>query len=225
MILRQQRGMSLIELTIAMSIMSMIALVMGNFVIRRMEDFAKSEAQSIVQQNTKVAMENIMITARAAQAVESVNAWPDPHGPGGNQHGWTSTSSDPATLVLAVPALDANENPIYADSLHNTLRTNDVIYYVDAASQSLYRRTLANPVSGNAAKTTCPPAQATATCPPDTKVIDKVANLSVVYLLAHNLAAPSPEAAAAIKISLSQSLKKGAKTYSSNITSQASFRN
>ena len=223
--LRQEQGMSLIELTIAMSIMSMIALVMGNFVIKRMEDFAKSEAQSIVQQSTKVAMENITTIARAAQAIESVNAWPDPHGPGGNQYGWTSTSNNPATLVLAVPVLDANDKPIYADALHNTLHTNDVIYYLDATSKSLYRRVLANPVSGNIAKTTCPPALATATCPPDSKVIEKVANLNVTYLLGQNLPATQPDGATAIKIQLSQSLKKGSKTYTSSITSQASFRN
>ena len=222
-----QRGVTTLELLIGASLVTLLAIAMGDFVIENLRRYVKNEAQIAVQQNTRVASELLLRTIRSAQAVESSNRWPDPNGPGGsgNQYSWSSSTSNPATLVLAVPAVDTDGNALYADSLHNSLHTNDVVFYIDASSQSLYRRVIANPVSGNAAKTTCPPALATASCPPDTRVIDSVANLTTAYLLANNVSATTPSSAAAIQVTLTQQITRAGVTNSETITAKATMRN
>ena len=222
-----ERGVTTLELLIAASLVTLLAIAMGDFVIDNLKRYVRNEAQIAVQQNARVASELMLRTIRSAQAVESSNRWPDPNGPGGsgNQYSWSSSTANPATLVLAVPAIDANGDPIYADALHNSLHTNDVIFYIDSASQSLYRRVIANPVSGNVAKTTCPPALANTNCPADTKVIDSIANLTTLYLLANNVTTTTPSSAAAVQVTLTQQITRAGVTNSETLTAKAAMRN
>lgn len=225
--LRHEHGISLLELIISGSIMSLLALVLSTFMTGRLHDYARSEAHITVQQNTKTALELLLGALRSAQAVQSVNRWPDVNGPGGplNPYSWQTTTADPATLVLAVPAVDSSGNPLYADILHNSLQTNDVIFYINSNDQSLYRRVIANPVVGNAAKTTCPPELASALCPPDAKVIERVAGLDAIFLLNHNLTTTTPEDAASVRVTLTQELRRGGVDYRSSLTGQGTLRN
>jgi type II secretory pathway pseudopilin PulG len=59
---------------------------------------------------------------------------------------------------------------------------DEYILYLDASSKSLKMRVLANPdATGNKAKTTCPPASATTTCPADKIIAKDLTSVAMRY--------------------------------------------
>ena len=225
MSLRNQRGFTLLELIVATTIIGVLAIMVSGFYVDRLVDYARSETLLILQSNTKQALETIQTDLKQTVTVESANHIADVNGPGGNQFGWASTSASPSTLVLSVPSRDASGNLIYVDAQHTTLQTDDVIYYIDSAKKTLYRRVLANSASGNAAKTTCPPSKATASCPADGKVIEDVANLVATYYDTNNNATSTLASAYAVNTLLTQSRVKFGRTYTNSLNSRTMLRN
>ena len=128
-----QDGFTLLEMLISISIVSIVVGAVSYFFAAQLINISRSDALTAVQANTKQAIDVITKDIRAARTVEATNAWADANGPGGDQYGWHSSSSSPSTLVLSVPAQDSSGNLLYVDAGHNTLQTNDVIYYIDAA--------------------------------------------------------------------------------------------
>lgn len=217
-----QNGYTLLELLVSTAILGILALLVSNFYVDRLIDYARNDTLIILQTNTKQGLTSVERDTKAARSIESANQWPDANGPSGNQYGWASNSN---VLVLAVPAVNSSGDLIYVDSTHNALQTNDVIYYVDSTKKTLYRRVLANPVSGNVAVTTCPPSKATSSCPADGKVIEDVANLALVYYDTSNSVIAIPANGYSLDATLTQSRVKFARTYTNSLTSRASLRN
>lgn len=222
-----QTGLTLIELSISMSIVSVLAVILSQFLVNGLTSSTRNFTKTVLQANTKQGIETIERDIKAAQTVEDPNRWPDNNAPGapGNLYSWHPSSGSGTTLVLAVPARDVSGNLIYADALHNTVQTNDLIYYLNSANKILYKRTIANPATGNAAKTTCPPALATSACPQDARVVEDVADLSASYLDSANVNTATPTNAGLVEITLKQTQKKGAQTFTNSFTSQVSLRN
>lgn len=221
-----QSGYSLVELLIAISMVSVLALIVSQFYVNRLIDYNRTFVITVLQSNTKQAVDTMEGDIKFATRVSANNQWPDSNSPSApsNLYSWTSNTSTPATIVLAVPSRDSTGNVIYADGLHTQLQTDDVVYYVNAQN-ALYRRVIANPITGNASKTTCPPASATASCPADAKVVEDIASLSAVYYDTTNTITVTPSGAYSIQISLQQTRTKFGRTYVSKLTSQASLRN
>jgi prepilin-type N-terminal cleavage/methylation domain-containing protein len=230
-----QRGFSLLELIIATTMISILALVVSSFYVDRLIDAARTNTQIILQGNTKQALESVTRDTKSARMIETNNQWPDAHGPGGNAYGWTSTTGSPSVLVMAVPTTDADDNLQYVDADHNVLRTNDVIYYVDGSQKTLYRRVIVNPIclpvqggSGTvncSARTTCPPASVTSTCPSDGKVIEDVANMITSYYDTDNAATADVNNVYSVQISLTQSRERFGRTYTNTLASRVTLRN
>lgn len=221
-----QNGFSLLELLISITMIGVLALVISDFFVQRLIDYNRNFIITILQTNTKQAVDTMEKDIKLAQKVEASNQWPDDNSPGApaNKYSWVSNTSTPATLVLAVPSRDSSGNIIYADGLHTQLQTDDVVYYVDANS-ILYRRLIANPVVGNLSVTTCPPASASPSCPADAKVVEDIASLAVGYFDLTNTSTATPTSAGAVQITLQQSRTKFGRTYVSKLTSQATLRN
>ncbi|MBW3538230.1 type II secretion system GspH family protein [Candidatus Parcubacteria bacterium] len=221
-----QAGFSLVELIIAITMMGMLAVVVSEFYSQRLVDYARSYSQILLQTNTKQAVETMTRDIRSAQNVELNNTLPDDNSPGapGNLYSWQSTTGSPAVVVLAVPALDGSGNLLYVDPLHSAVYTNNLVYYIDG-SGILYRRTIANPVAGNAAVTTCPPALASPACPPDGKVVEDVADLQAAYIRGGGAAAATPDEADLVQITLQQTRTSFGRSYNSTLASQARLRN
>ncbi|HVE81135.1 MAG TPA: hypothetical protein VNA68_03315 [Candidatus Dormibacteraeota bacterium] len=215
----------MLELLIGTVIVGIMAVVLSDFYVNRLIDYARSETLLILQANTKQALETASRDLRAASSIEAVNQWADPNGPSGNPFGWSSNNASPSVLVLAVPAHDTNGELIFADPAHTVLKTNDVIYFVDGAKKTLYRRTLANPDPGNAAKTTCPPAVASAACPADAKVIEDVANITAAYFDVNNTPIVTPSLAHSVGMTLTQKRTRFGREYQNSLTSRTTLRN
>lgn len=86
-----------------------------------------------------------------------------------------------ATPVLYFKRLSTNssQNVIYNGLLPYE---DEYIIYMDAPSKQLRVRVLANPnATGNALKTTCPPASASSSCPPDKILANDITGVSMRY--------------------------------------------
>lgn len=156
-----QAGYTLPELLISISLIgiisvSLIAVITNYFVI-------------ITRNNITVDMtvdsQNLLRTTveelRYGAGVRASNTIIDPHGPGG---GW-NTSNANFVIIIATPAVDVNDQYII-DSSTGAPYYNELVYFKQGTN--LYKRILANPgASNNKLNTTCPAAQATASCPAD----------------------------------------------------------
>lgn len=209
--MRHEGGFTTIEVIIAITMMSIIGLIVLNFFTENLINYHRGESQVTLQANTRQAIESMSRVIRSAQTIEATNSITD-----ANENGGWTTDGD--TLVLATPALDSSDNPIYADASHNTLYTNNVVYYV--SGDVIYRRTLANPnASGNAAVTTCPPSAASESCPADSKVVEDIATLSIAFDNA------DVEQAQSVTLTITRIRNLFGKTYTSTVTGDATLRN
>jgi type II secretory pathway component PulJ len=215
--------MTLVELAIAMSIMGILTLMVADFYANRLIDYNRNFTQTILQSNTKQAIDTMERDIRASTGVEQNSTWPDANSPGGIP--WVSDSATPSTVVLSVPSRNNSGGLIYNDpATHNSVKTDDVVYFVGTGN-ALYRRLIANPDPTNAAKTTCPQASASSSCPADAKVVEDVASLLAVYFDTNNVMTATPSQAYSIQITLKQSRISFGRTFSNSLTSQATLRN
>jgi prepilin-type N-terminal cleavage/methylation domain-containing protein len=227
--MNNQKGMTIVEMVIATTIASITLTILAQFIGHRLNDYQRNETQTILQQNTKLAVETVGREIRFARTVENVNALDDINPPcsASSPYCWSSTQN---RLVLAVPSRDTSGNLIYRDTfLHGSYYTDNHVYYLDAGNV-LWRRTLANTTApGNAAITSCYPQDVPARCSrSDTKVVEDIASLILEYYDSNNVVitnAPDYQTASSIQMTLQQSRAKGGRTYRSSFTSRAAMRN
>jgi prepilin-type N-terminal cleavage/methylation domain-containing protein len=223
-----QRGYSLIELLVAISLTSILLLSVGRFVLDSIRSTNQDYNQTLVFVNTKSAVEIVARAVREARAVQAVNRLPDNYAPGapGNLTSWSGTAGSGATLILSIPSRDTSNNLIYADGLHTNLYTDDVIFYLNSSNNRLYKRTIANPnAPSNRAETTCPPANATASCPADKVIVEDVANLTTTYLDGNGSTTNTPSGTEAVRYTVTESKMIGLRTYTGSYTTTAAMRN
>lgn len=95
-----------------------------------------------------------------------------------NNTAMPSTGTTPL-MYYASPSLDTSKNFI----LNGTQPYQDeFVLYLNGNTKQLLLRTLANPsASGNRIRTSCPPAQATASCPADRLLADDISSVDKRY--------------------------------------------
>ena len=224
--MRNEAGFSLLELILAITITSFLLLVAGNFMTNGILSTNKDYNKTLIQSNTKLAVDTVARFIKSAVSVESQNSQPDANAPVvGNQYSWSGVAGNNATLILAVPARDSSNNLIYVDGLHTTLYTDDVIFYLHARDHRLYKRVIANSVAGDAAKTTCPPAIATTSCPADAVIVEDIASLSSAYYDNNDNSVSVPSGTEAVGYTVTESKIIGLTTYSSSYSTIAALRN
>lgn len=226
--MKHPRGITALELLFATVIGAVVTLMLLQFFTIAFSSWRREDTKTIVQNNTKIAVDTVAQTIRSAKSVEATNSQPDPHAPGApnDLYSWTATSGSNATLILAVPARDAAKNLIYIDSTHTALYTDNIVYYLDPNTDILYRRTIANAQApNNAAVSTCPTDQATPQCPADAKVVEDIANLTTSYLNASGDIISQPTGTEAVTFTLTQTRIISGRTYSSSYGTTATLRN
>ncbi len=223
-----ERGFTLLELLLAISLTTILLMVVSDFVTDGIQSSNQDYNKTIVITNTKAAVETVARAIRETRSVEANNSLPDSNSPGAptNLYSWSGSAGPNATLILAVPARDTSNNLIYIDGLHNSLYTDDIIFYLDSTTHRLYKRTIANAsAQDDKAKTTCPPAIATSSCPADAVIVEDVANLTTSYLDGNNAIVTQPTGTEAVNYSVTESKTIGLRTYTSTYTTTAALRN
>ncbi len=214
-----QSGFTLIELTLVMIITAILSLTMANFIETWLQQSSLAESRASLLVSAENALDNVTNDIMLSGSVDQNNRWPDTYGPGGNQFGWTSGSQ---TLILAKAAVDSSGNVIFIDPAKYISQKDNDIYYLSGTT--LYRRTLASTSSGDAAITTCPPADATASCPADLTIATDVSNLTFTYY-DQNGNTVTPADARSVGINITISSIEGGQKVSANYSARMVFRN
>lgn len=216
-----QSGMTLIELGIALTITAALATIIIGFSVDKLEQSAIQSTKFALLSNAETGLDTMARDIRLSSAADDNNRWNDANAPGApsNKLSWASNST---TLVLAVAAQNSSGNIIFDDAHDYVSAKNNVIYYLK--NGSLYRRVLADSVSGNSARTTCPPASASSSCPADDDILDNVGSLSVQYFDGDNQQV-SPSSAHAIQLSVTLKVTKYGQDTTASYTERMVFRN
>ncbi len=171
-------GLTLVELLVALILTTAISTLIVNFAIDKLQQSTLQTLQFDLLTNAETGLNRVANDVRLATSADENNRWDDNYAPAAptDTLSWTSDSD---TLVLAVAAQDISRNIIFNDAHDYVSAKNNVVYYLQ--NGTLYRRVLAAPNSNNAAKTTCPSASATSSCPADAAVLENVSSFTVHY--------------------------------------------
>jgi len=215
-----EQGFTLVELIVALIITGLITGVILNFMLSNLVQSSSQTARAALLNEAQIALNIADNDIQSSASADQNNRWQDANAPDPtNQLSWQSNSS---TLILATAAQDTSGNIIFADPLKYITQKNNDIYFVQ--NNTLYKRILAAPVSGNSAKTTCPANLATSTCPADKALIHNVSSFSVRYLDATNQDV-TPSNARSIELTLNLATKQYGQTLSASYTTRMVFRN
>lgn len=213
-----ERGFTLVEMLITITLVSALSLIMANFIANWMQIANLAQARATLLTNAQNALDNISNDIRLSGSADLNNRWPDVNAPG-NQFGWQSDSD---TLVLAKIATDSQKSVIFSDPAQYVTEKDNAVYYV--SGQKLYRRIIASDDPNTAAITTCPPLSATASCPADSKIGEDVTAFSVTYYDADDQVV-APDHARAVQLSITISQEKGGEQVDATYATRMVFRN
>jgi prepilin-type N-terminal cleavage/methylation domain-containing protein len=227
MIHNDQRGYTLIEMLVAISVSTLLILSIGDYAANSINGSNQDYNKTLVLANAKEAVNIVARQIRQAKSVVASNDLDDNYAPGApaNLNSWSGAAGSGTSLILQVPSKDTGGNIMWYNGSHTNVYTDDVIFYLDSTTKKLYKRTIANPVSGNAAVTTCPPAHATPTCPSDADVVDDVANLTTSYLKSDGTTPSTPDGTEAVNYTVTETRTINGKAYSGTYTTIATLRN
>lgn len=217
----RQAGFTLVELLLVITVTTILALVVTNILLGNTEQSVLGGGKQTVLRETEQSLDLMTNDIRLSANANLNNQWPDPNDPGGtaNEYDWTSNSS---TLVLATAATDKNDNIIFSDSKNYITQKNNLVYFVSGGT--LYKRVIANPVSGNSAVTSCPAAKASASCPADKELLHNITLFNITYLDGDDNSVSPPDARSIqIHVEVSQTIYGHLQT--ADYTTRMVFRN
>jgi prepilin-type N-terminal cleavage/methylation domain-containing protein len=192
---RQEAGFTIPELIIVMTITALMSLLIMNFAL----DFWGSTSTLENDAETFVSRQNSGDRLREALNVSSSfinqNSITDTHA---NIPDPTDVTGTHWQLIHAIPGSIAmpttGSKPVLyfqapsTNSSRNFIMNgaqpyqDEFVLYLDASSKQLLLRTLVNPLaSGDRLQTSCPPAQATASCPADKVMGTEISAVSTRY--------------------------------------------
>lgn len=217
----RQAGFTLVELLVTMVLMSILALMLPNFIANWLQASSEAQARSDLLLNAETALDTINQDIRLSGGTDQNNRWPDQNAPTapGNLYGWTSSNQ---VLVLAKAAFDSGNNAIFSDPAKYITEKDNEVYYLSGGT--LYRRTIASSNASDAAVTTCPPADATASCPADRTIATGVSNFAISYYDA-NEDVVTPTDARSVQLSITLKRQNGSRTITAKYDSRMVFRN
>ena len=219
--IRDQRGMTLVEVMVALVLVGFIFSVIIAFSIDKIrqntQQTIKYELLADAETGLNIVANDVRLSARADDA----NRWQDDNAPlaPANKLSWMS---DDQTLVLAIAAQDSANSVIF-DDVHNYVSAKDNhIYYIE--DNTLYRRILAAPNAGNKAKTTCPPASSSSSCPGDKVIMNNISSFSISYFDGANQVVV-PSNARSVELHVTLAVHRYGQDISVNYTTRMVFRN
>jgi prepilin-type N-terminal cleavage/methylation domain-containing protein len=179
-----ENGYTLLELTVAIAIASMLLVGVLGFLVNSIASNSVRTARADLLREAQLALDVMLRDVRLSADVDPNNRIQDVNSPNAAGTGGLGWESNASTLVLATAAEDTAGNIIFADAGHYITEKNNIIYYV--SGDTLYKRTLAADLPGNDTTTSCPPASATPSCPADRLSVRNVQSLVFRYYDATN---------------------------------------
>lgn len=216
-----QQGLTIAELLVALVLMAVMSTLIVGFSIDKIQQNTQQSIKNGLLRDAETGLNTVANDIRIAARADDANRWQDENAPQAptNKLSWASNSS---TLVLAVAAQDASSNIIFDDAHNYVSAKNNYIYYVK--NGTLYRRILAAPVTGNKAKTTCPPTAVTATCRSDKTMMSNVSSFTVSYYDGSNQVI-TPSSARSVSLTVTLLVKRYGQNISATYTTRMVFRN
>ncbi len=213
-------GVSLVELLITITVVSIMAIVIMNFMVNWLQQYAITETRSALLTDAQTAVDRMVDAVRLSSSADDDNRWPDTNPPiAGNQFSWTSTSS---RLVLASAVENTSNQIVFSDPANYTSQKNNLIFFVN--NNTLYQRAIAAPVQNNKLKTSCPANSASASCPADLRLAQNVSNFSVKYYDGNNVEV-APTDSRSIEISLTLQKRRFSQLIQSVYKTRMVYRN
>ena len=213
-----QQGFTVVELAISISVTGILLALIFGFMTSSLQQYSNDTNRANLLNSAQAGFERITNDIRLSANADTNNRWPDTYAPV-DTFGW---STDADTLVLATATEDTSGNIIFADPANYVSQKNNVIYFLQDGT--LYRRVLAASVANNAAKTSCPAANATATCKADRIILENVKEFQVKYFDEQNVEV-APDDARAIQLYAKLEKKAFSEPVSVDYTTRMVFRN
>lgn len=217
-----QSGFTLMELMVAIAVSSLMMVGMLTFLVNSIVGNSVRTARADLLREAQLALDVMLKDVRLSADVDPNNRITDVNSPDAASTGGLGWESDADTLVLATAAQDTADNIIFADASHYSTEKNNIVYYLSGST--LYKRTLAADLPGNAMTTSCPPALATATCPVDRLSVENVQSLIFRYFDTTNTEV-APANARSIEAGLTLQTTKFGRTISATYSTRMVFRN
>lgn len=174
---RRQAGFTIVELSIAVAVAGVLAVVIFEATFDYYADVSRAQTSTDMALVSQNILNQMTGDIRLADAISNTNAIADPNAP--SPPGYWQTSNPSNVIIIESPALDSSHNIIYDPDTGFPYR-NEYIYFVSGGS--MYKRVLANTSApGNTAVTTCPADKSSASCPPDILFSDRVSNLNFTF--------------------------------------------
>ena len=193
---KQERGFTIVELTIVISVTSIIAVVFLGVITNFFVTITRTNELSDMTVNSQNLLRTTVENIRFGNGVETTNTITDPNAPSG---GW-NTSNTSFVIVIPVPAVDNSKNWII-DPNTGSPYMNELVYY--KSGTSLYERILANPnATGNSLNTSCPATAATTACRADPLLATYVSSMSFTLYDQDNAQTSDPTIARSVYITL-----------------------
>lgn len=170
-------GYTLVELMLVITVSAILSAVVMGFMVDQIKQSVIASTKAELLSEAQLGLDSINKDIRLSANADQNNRWADAYAP--NSTDAFSWQSDGSTLVLATAAQDSNRNILFDDPSKYITAKDNHIYFVQGGT--LYKRTLASPIAGNAARNSCPAASANSTCPADKVVLDHVSSFSVQY--------------------------------------------
>jgi prepilin-type N-terminal cleavage/methylation domain-containing protein len=216
---RENSGFTITELAISLTVASILALVLFTATFYYYVNTAQAETSTNLALDSQTILTQITDDIRLADSIASTNTISDPNGPGG---GWTT--SDPSNIIIIEsPAVDSGRNIIYNSTTGFPYR-NEFIYFISGTN--MYKRVLANTAAtGNTAKTTCPAAQASPTCPKDLIFSSNVSNLNFTFYDSTDATTANAAVARSVLFRVDMAKKMFGKNIALNNSTRVTLRN
>ncbi len=215
----RQTGFTILELLISISISSVLILATTTVMVYYYGDILRSQASAELAIESQVVLRKIIEDTRLADSIRTTNQITDANAPGG---GW-STNDPSDILIIATPAITASRSIIY-NPANNFPYENEAIYFKSGGV--FYRRALQNTsASGNIVVTSCPAANASATCPADIALSNNVTNLSFTFYDVNNVTTADASLARSISVTINMLRRVYGQNVSFDNTVRTTLRN
>lgn len=214
-----QKGFTIVEVIIAVGVSTILAGTLFTVTLYYYANALQSQITTEMALESQVILTQLVDDIRLADSIASTNTISDTYAPTG---GWMT--NDPSNIIIIQsPALDSNRNIIY-DTNTGSPYSNEFIYY--SSGTNMNKRILKNvDAAGNTAVTTCPSANATATCPADRTFSKRLSNLTFTFYDASNVTTSDATLARSVSLNVDMSEKVFGKTLTLSNSTRTTLRN